>query len=218
MSACAAQRSRQIGGDRLVEPFPPSARGTSCECNHDQHDPRVTPNPARLHHGRWRWGGLLISGLWSCVAGSDGPQGPGNPPANPSPALRADLFAGPILVPDHVRVDSILEMVVGVRNGGTRTADAGWLVRVMLSADPVIDSADIQVDHFSAPRDLPPGGEDQYLRHKKLRASTPTGHYYIGSILDVTERVPESSESNNVLRFPATIVLTPEVPPSPEGD
>ena len=33
------------------------------------------------------------------------------------------------------------------------------------SADPIIDSADIQVDHFSAPRELAAGGEDQYLRH-----------------------------------------------------
>ena len=165
------------------------------------------------------WSGLLISGvLWACVAGSEGPQGPGNPPANPAPGLRADLFAGPIQVPDHVRVDSILEMVVAVRNGGSRGADAGWIVRVMLSTDPVIDSADIQVDHFSAPRELPPGGEDEYLRHKKLRGSTPTGLYYIGSILDVTGRVPETSETNNVLLSPATIVLTAVEPPPPEGD
>jgi hypothetical protein len=82
----------------------------------------------------------------------------------------------------------------------------------------VIDSADIQVDHFSAPRELPPEGQDQYLRHKKLRASTPTGVYYIGSILDVTGRVIESSESNNVLQSPGTIVLTPQVPRPPEGD
>lgn len=172
-----------------------------------------------MHHDPCRWNALLISSLlWSCVAGSEGPQGPGNPPADPSPGLRADLSAGPILVPDHVRVDSILEMVVAVRNGGTRTADAGWTVRVMLSTDPVIDSADIQVDHFVAPRELPAGGEDQYLRHKKLRASTPTGLYYIGSILDVTKKVPEASEDNNVLRFPSTIVLTAKVPASPAGN
>jgi hypothetical protein len=163
--------------------------------------------------------GLLIAGVLSaCVAGSDGPQGPGNPPATPAPSLRADLFAGPILAPDHVRVDSILEMVVAVHNGGTRGADAGWIIRVMLSTDAVIDSADLQVDHFSAPRDLPPGGEDQYLRHKKLRGSTPTGQYYIGSILDVTGRVPEASETNNVLQFPATILLTAGDPAQPGGD
>jgi len=165
---------------------------------------------SRRHHPIW-WCTLLISSvLWSCVAGGEGPQGPGNPAEDPQPGLRADLFAGPILVPDHVRVDSVLEMVVAVRNGGTRSADAGWIVRVMLSTDPVIDSADIQVDHFSAPRDLQAGGEDQYLRHKKLRATTPTGLYYIGSILDVTGKVPEASETNNVLRSPGTIVLTLE--------
>ena len=135
---------------------------------------RVIPATVHLHYGlRWT-GALLTSGLvWSCVAGGEGPQGPGDPGADPSPGLRADLAAGPVLVPDQVRVDSILEMLVEVRNGGTRVAEAGWIVRVMLSTDPVIDSADIQVDHFSAPRNLPPGGEDQYLRHKKLRATTP---------------------------------------------
>jgi hypothetical protein len=161
---------------------------------------------------------ISFSILVSCVAGSEGPHGPGNPPADPEPGLRADLFAGPILVPDQVDVDSILEMVIVVRNDGTKAVEAGWAVQVMLSADQVIDAADIQVDNFSAPRELPPGGEDQYLRHKKLRHSTPTGQYYIGSILDVTRKVPETSETNNVLRFPATIVLTAEVFPPPQGD
>jgi hypothetical protein len=180
---------------------------------------RVIPGTVHLHYDLpWR-GALLTSGLLlSCVAGGEGPQGPGDPGEDPAPGLRADLFAGPILVPDHVRVDSILEMVVAVHNGGTRTADAGWIVRVMLSGDPVIDSADIQVDHFVAPRELPPGGEDQYLRHKKLRASTPTGLYYIGSILDVTKKVPETSEDNNTLRSPSTIVLTAKDGASPPND
>lgn len=161
---------------------------------------------------------LLVSAvLGSCVAGSDGPTGPRTPP-DPEPGLEADLFAGPIEVPDHVQVDSILEMTISVRNGGTRVVDAGWVIRVMLSTDALIDSADIPVDHFAAPRVLQPGAEDQYLRHKKLRASTPTGPYYIGSILDVTGRVPESSETNNVLRSPAMIVLTAESPPAPDGD
>jgi hypothetical protein len=87
---------------------------------------------------------------------------------------------------------------------------------VFLSSDPTIDSADIQVDHFAAPRDLPAGGEDQYLRHKKLRASTPPGSYYIGSVLDVTGVVPELTEGNNTLANPATILLTPKLP-GPSG-
>ena len=172
---------------------------------------------AWLHHNTWQWSALLAPGLlWGCVAGSEGPQGPGTPPEDPSPGLRADLFAGPILVPDHVRVDSILELVVGVRNGGTKAVEAGWTVQIMLSTDPMISAADIPIDHFSASRDLPPGGKDQYLRHKKLRATTPTGLYYIGSILDVTGRVPEVSEANNVLQSPAAIVLTARVP-APAG-
>ena len=109
-------------------------------------------------------------------------------------------------------------MTIGVRNGGTRIVDPGWVIRVMLSTDPRIDSADIQIDHFAAPRVLPPGGEDQYLRHKKLRASTPTGPYFVGSILDVTRRVAEASEANNTLQFPVPITLTPQVPDPEAGD
>lgn len=155
-------------------------------------------------------GPLLAVLVASCVAGSEGPQGPLSP-ADPELGLRADLFAGPIEVPEQIRVDSILEMTVGVRNGGTAVAEAGWVIRVFLSLDQVIDSADIQIDHFAAPRPLAGGAEDQYLRHKKLRASTPLGRYYVGTILDVTGAVPETSETNNTLRSPAQIVLTAKV-------
>lgn len=172
---------------------------------------RVTPALASVHpSSSWRSVLLVSSLVGACVGSGEGPQGADGPPAGLPPGLFADLLAGPIRVPDHIRLDSILELVVDVRNGGTRVAEAGWIVRVMLSADSVIDSADIQVDHFSAPRDLQPNSEDSYLRHKKLRGSTPTGVYYIGSILDVTERVRETSETNNVLRSPGTIVLTRE--------
>ena len=165
-----------------------------------------------------RWtSGLLFAGVLGCVAGSDGPQGPLTP-QDPGPGLRADLFAGSIEVPDHIRVDSILEMTVGVHNGGTRAVEAGWIIRVMLSTDALIDSADIQIDHFAAPRILQPGASDQYLRHKKLRATTPTGPYYVGSILDVTGAVAEVSEENNTLQFPASILLTPRASPPSGSD
>jgi hypothetical protein len=164
-----------------------------------------------------RWTELVISGLLAgCVAGSEGPTGPLRP-EDPAPGVRADLSAGPIEVPEQIRVDSVLEMVIGVHNGGTRSVGPGWVVRVMLSTDAIIDSADIEVDHFSAPRDLAAGADDQYLRHKKLRGSTPVGPYFIGSILDVTRVVPEVNEGNNTLRFPATIFLTPKVT-TPSGD
>jgi hypothetical protein len=112
-----------------------------------------------------------------------------------------------VLAPDEIRLDSILETTVTVRNGGTRSAGPGWIIRVYLSTDPRIDSGDIIIDRFSAPRDLAAGGEDHYLRHKKLRGNTPLGPYYIGSILDVTQVVPEFTESNNTLVNPAPIVL-----------
>jgi len=154
------------------------------------------------------WSGL---GLTACVAGSDGgPRGPGTPTGpDDEPQTRADLFPGPVEAPDQIPIDSILEMRVTVRNGGTRSAGPGWVIRVFLSTDRIIDSADIVIDRFSAPRDLAAGGEDLYLRHKKLRSSsTPLGPYYIGSILDVTQTVPEVTEGNNTLVNPATIVVT----------
>ena len=165
-----------------------------------------------------RWiGGALLSALIGCVAGSEGPNSAGGP-TDPEPGLTADLFAGPIDVPGQIRVDSILEMTIRVQNGGTRVADPGWIIRVFLSTDRLIDSADIQIDHFAAPRPLQPGSGDEYLRHKKLRASTPLGPYFVGSILDVTGAVPEASEGNNTLRFPASTVLIAKGGPPPPGD
>lgn len=163
-----------------------------------------------------RLGHALLAVLSGCVAGSDGPTDLGGP-REPEPGLRADLFAGPIDVPTQIRVDSILDMTIAVRNGGTRQAEPGWIVRVVLSRDEIIDSADIEIDHFSAPRVLPAGARDEYLRHKKLRGSTPLGQYYVGSILDVTAAVSETSEGNNTLQFPTPIILTAKVPrPSDE--
>ena len=162
--------------------------------------------------------GLFLACLLaSCVAGSEGPTGTGSP-NDPEPGLKADLFAGPIAVPDHIRVDSILTMTVGVRNGGNGAAGAGWVVRVMLSQDRVIDPSDIQIDQFAASRALLAGGEDQYLRQKKLRGGIPVGPYYVGSILDATGTVAESSEANNTLQFPAEMNVTERVSDAPSGD
>lgn len=164
----------------------------------------------------WLWCTGLLAVVGGCVAGSEGPTDSGGP-AEPEPGLRADLFAGPIAVPDQIRIDSLLEMTIGVRNGGTGQAAPGWVVRVVLSRDQIIDSTDIEIDHFSAHRVLAPGAQDDYLRHKKLRRSTPLGHYYVGSILDVTGAVPEANEGNNTLQFPASIVLTSQSA-TPTGD
>ena len=160
----------------------------------------------------WRVG--LLAVLGGCVAGSEGPHGPGGP-SQPEPGLRADLFAGPIEAPRQISIDAILGVTIGVRNRGTREADPGWIVRVVLSKDGLIDPADIEIDHFVAHRVLPAGAEDQYLRHMKLRGSIPLGEYYVGSILDVTSAVAESSEGNNVLQVPVPILLTATVPDSP---
>ena len=101
-------------------------------------------------------------------------------------------------------------MRVGVRNSGNRTAGPGWVVRVFISSDPGIESSDHQVDQFVTTRELPPGGQDLYLRNKKL-SGIGAGDYYLGSIVDVTEIVPEPNETNNTLATPGRITLLPVV-------
>lgn len=160
--------------------------------------------------------GLLSAALIGCVAGSEGPRGPGGP-TDPEPGLTADLFAGPVTVPGQIRVDSILEMTIGVRNGGTRPVDPGWVIRVFLSTDRLIEPSDIQIDQFAVSRVLEPGAADEYLRHKKLLAGTPLGPYFVGSILDVTGAVAETSEANNTLQVPASTVIIAKGGPPP-GD
>ena len=154
--------------------------------------------------------------LASCGGPSDLPDP--TLPADPDAEQRADLSAGPIEAPARLRLDSLLEMRVGVRNSGTRTAGPGWVVRVFLSPDQVIDPGDTQIDQFVTTRELGLGASDRYLRNKKLAGGVGPGRYYIGSILDVTEVVPELAESNNVLTAPRTITLTPEPTTPPEGN
>jgi hypothetical protein len=89
---------------------------------------------------------------------------------------------------------------------------------VFLSPDQVIDPGDTQIDQFVTTRELGLGASDRYLRNKKLAGGVGPGRYYIGSILDVTEVVPELAESNNVLTAPRTITLTPEPTTPPEGN
>jgi hypothetical protein len=122
---------------------------------------------------------------------------------------KADLVPGSIDAPERVSLSELLHMDVGVSNQGSRAAGPGWTIRVFLSQDSSIDSTDHQVDQFVATRDLPERGHDTYLRNKKLSGLEP-GQYYLGSILDVTDVVPEVSETNNTLMTPRVITLVPQ--------
>lgn len=150
---------------------------------------------------------LLMTGLLTaCEVTSLEVRSPGTP-GDPDP-LKADLSPGAIEAPGSIRLNALLQMRVGVRNSGNRTAGPGWTVRVLLSSDSHIDSSDRQIDQFVTTRELPSGGQDRYLRNKKLSGVGP-GEYYIGSIVDVTEIVPELAETNNALATPGRITLLP---------
>src|SRR4051812_34054090 len=115
---------------------------------------------------------LLMSALLTaCEVTSLELQSPGSPGGPDS--LRADLSPGPIEAPESMRLDELLEMRVGVRNSGNRSAGPGWFVRVFISSDTQIDVSDHQIDQFATTRDLPPGGQDLYLRNKKLSGLEP---------------------------------------------
>ena len=122
---------------------------------------------------------------------------------------QADLVPGPIDAPERVSLSELLQMQVGVSNQGSRDAGPGWTIRVFLSPDSSIDASDHQIDQFVTTRDLPEGSHDTYLRNKKLSGVEP-GQYYLGSILDVTDVVPEISETNNTLTRARVITLVPK--------
>jgi hypothetical protein len=154
---------------------------------------------------------LLVSGLLTGCGEVTSLEvhAPGVPRDPDSPT--ADLAPGRIEAPDRMSLDALLQMRVGVRNIGTLTAGPGWVVRVLLSIDSAIDGSDRQIDQFVTSRELPPGGRDFYLRNKKL-SGVDSGEYYVGSIVDVTEIVPELSETNNTLASPGRITVLPEAP------
>ena len=150
---------------------------------------------------------LLMTGLLTAREGTSlevhSIAAPGDPDV-----LKADLSPGAIEAPGDLRVDALLQMRVGVRNSGNRSAGPGWVVRVFISSDSHIESSDHQIDQFVATRDLLPGGQDLYLRNKKL-SGVVAGDYYIGSIVDATDVVPEQTETNNTLATPGRITLLP---------
>jgi hypothetical protein len=136
---------------------------------------------------------LLLTGLLTaCEVTSLELQSPGTPGGPDS--LKADLSPGPIEAPDRLRLDELLEMRVGVGNSGNRIAGPGWFIRVFLSDDAHIGSADHLIEQFVTTREL---------------SGVEPGVYYIGSILDVTDLVPELSDSNNTLTTPGQISLLP---------
>lgn len=147
--------------------------------------------------------------LGDCAGTTDLPN---STPHEPNSEPQADLSPGPIEAPHSVRLDELLEMRVGVENSGNRTVGPGWVVRVFLSPDAVIDPTDAQIDQFVTTRELQSGASDSYLRNKKLNRNIVPGTYYIGSVLDVTDVVPESAEDNNSQANPIAITIAPETP------
>ena len=150
---------------------------------------------------------FVVAMLSACEVTSLGVRSPGD--SNDPDPFKADLTPGPIETPESIHLDQLLEMRVGVTNIGNRTAGPGWFIRILLSDDVDIDSTDQLIEQFVTTRELAPGAQDVYLRNFKLSGVDP-GDYYVGSILDVTDVVPELSDSNNTLANPGRIALLPD--------
>ena len=135
---------------------------------------------------------------------SDGP-GIGSPSPGPS---AADLIPLRVDAPPQAAAGALVTLHVGVRNAGGVPVGPGWAIRVYLSADAVVDTTDVLIDQFVTSGDLRSGGTDSYLRNKKLSGSLVAGVYFIGSMVDVGNVVPESAESNNTLASPSSIEVT----------
>jgi CARDB len=146
--------------------------------------------------------------LWAALLGCEEPSFDlPNPESPSSGSPQADLSPGRIETVPRVRLDSLLQLTVGVRNSGPQSAGPGWFIRVLLSPDPAVDSADFIIDQFMATRELPPGGQDGYLRNLKLPGNLAPGRYFLGSMLDVAGTVPETNEGNNLALGPSITVL-----------
>jgi len=162
------------------------------------------------------WLLLLPIAVGGCGGSSSDSQTPSQPeqPNEPN-GPQADLSATGLETPSRVRLDSLLELRIGVRNGGSQAAGPGWFIRVFLSRDSRIDQDDILIDQFVTTRELSPGGSDRYLRNMKLPGGIDPGTYRLGSMLDVTQVVPETDEDNNTLLNPPILEILPRTPPGP---
>jgi len=118
------------------------------------------------------------------------------------PDLSATLVAGPALVGQSTRV----QVTTAVRNAGFGNPGA-FAVRIYLSTDPIINSADTWVGTRQL-SGLAPGVTSTGTTLVTIAGNFTSGNYYWGMIADPTNGVPEITETNNA-RAGNTVVVQP---------
>ena len=107
----------------------------------------------------------------------------------------ADLRAGFIGLPESAAANTTISIVAGVDNVGTK-ASGSFDVKFYLSADDEITASDLLLTTVT--RNSIAAGDDQnWTQLINLPKSVTEGDYWIGTIVDPTNKVAEADETNN---------------------
>ena len=113
-----------------------------------------------------------------------------------------DLVATSLAGPARATAGSEIVLTAGIRNQGD--ADAGpFRLGFYLSQDPEVTADDTWFAACTYEAGLEAGGAATCRRSFPVPLEVPPGRYTLGVVVDDLDRVPERSETNNVLAAPS---------------
>ncbi|MFW5833807.1 MAG: CARDB domain-containing protein, partial [Pseudomonadota bacterium] len=143
---------------------------------------------------------LAVAGTYTLAVGAAVTDLAGNalvPYATTTELNLPDLVGAAIDAPATVRGGEATTLTWTVRNDGTVPAAADWVERLVLSSDAVFGNADDQVIHQRTLGDPLAAGETVVRTHAWTVPGLPEGTYRIFAVIDATEQLAESDETNN---------------------
>ena len=123
-----------------------------------------------------------------------------------APASGADLTPTNVQGPTTIWPGSIANITYSVGNVGSSDADA-MFVDFYLSTDANITTTDVYVARVNSPA-ITGGSGGTYTITTTVPQTVPTGTYYLGCIVDASNLVTETNETNNVLAASSTLLAT----------
>ncbi len=151
-----------------------------------------------------------IADAGQVVAESNENNNTGSAPFTVTPPQPDLIILNPSAIVSAARPGTSFNVNYQVRNNGAGPSASNFLVRVVLSADAVIDANDTPLNNTTftplAAGEVRSGGSPLVT----LPNAAP-GAYFIGFIADVNGAVAESNENNNTASIPFTVLGPPDL-------
>jgi subtilase family serine protease len=119
-----------------------------------------------------------------------------------------NLQVSSVTAPASVLLQNQFSLSYTVANVGTNVANADWIDRVYLSADPVIGGASdvfVHSENVAAQSPLAGGGSYSITRNVSIANNVPSGDYYLLVFADASLSQLETNNNDNVRAIPIRV-------------